>query len=242
MKRAGLVCAGGVAQSFVARMPALIASIGPVKAASLRVARRIANALRCGDAVDDWAPFESCDAIWIAAPESALDAIAAELPRGIPAIMCGTPRARSSFAIECAATVYAIPPTERALAAEGDARALRYLRQACAADHRRLVKILPSAKPLFFAGMNLAAHLTLPWIAAAVESLRAAGFSRVEATQVVEQLGGRALRSYRKAGAKAWNAAAENELRRALSAALPDARFANLYRAGIEQALEFFSD
>jgi len=52
-KLAGLVGAGGVGRSFLARMPALLERIGPVKGASLRVSRRIANGLRAGTGVTD---------------------------------------------------------------------------------------------------------------------------------------------------------------------------------------------
>jgi hypothetical protein len=240
MKNVALVCAGGVTQTFLARMPALIASIGPVKATSYRVSRRIVKVLRAGHAVDDYASLASAEAIWVVVPESALDPVLAEIPREIPAILCGTPRASATFGLACAATLDAIPPDERTLVAEGDSRAIRYLHRAASHDHRRLVEIERASKPLFLAGINLATHLALPWIAAAVESLRAAGFSRPEATRVVEQLGGRAVRSYRKAGARAWTPAAESDLRRALAAQLPDPRFAELYRAGIQNALEFF--
>lgn len=242
MSRTGWVCAGGVTQSLLASMPTLIASLGPVKATSYRVARRIVNGLRTGYAVEDFSALESCDAIWIAVPDPAIDRIAAHLPRAVPVIIFQTPRASPAFALDCAATLHAIPPGGRALVAEGDPRALRYLHRVAMADRCKLVKILPESKALFLAGMNLATHITLPWIAAAVESLRAAGFSRAEATRLVEQLGGRALRSYRKAGAKAWSPAAETELRRALAANLPDPRFADLYRSGIRHALHFFGD
>jgi hypothetical protein len=240
MKAAALICVGGVTQTFVARMPALVASLGTVKATSYRVARRIVNVLRAGRAVEDYASLAGAEAIWVVVPESALDRVIAEIPREIPAILCGTPRASATFGLDCAATLDVMPPDERSLVAEGDARAIRYLHRVAAADRRRLMEIECASKPLFLAGINLATHIALPWIAAAVESLRAAGFSRIEATRVVEQLGGRALRSYRKAGAKAWSPAAESELRRALASTLPDPRFAALYRTGIEHALEFF--
>ena len=53
-KPAGLVGAGGVNQSFLARMPALLEQLGPVKGSSLKVSRRIANGLRAGFGVADY--------------------------------------------------------------------------------------------------------------------------------------------------------------------------------------------
>ena len=53
-KLAGLVGAGGVGRSFLARMPALLERLGPVKGTSLRVSRRIANGLKTGTGVRDY--------------------------------------------------------------------------------------------------------------------------------------------------------------------------------------------
>ena len=241
-KRAGLICAGGVTQSFVARLPALLSSLGPLKAGSYRVARRIANSLHAGRAVESYSALAACGAIWIVAPESAIDRIAAELPPGIPVIVCDTTRDSSRIPSARAATLHAIPADEQMLVAEGHADAIRYLRRVAAADRRKLIEMPASSKPLFLAGVNLATYIALPWIAAAVESLRAAGFSRIQATRVVEELGDRTLRSYAKAGNKAWSPVAETELRRVLDANLPDARLANFYRSGIRRALKFFGD
>src|SRR6185369_10163892 len=83
-KPAGLVGAGGVNQSFLARLPAVLEQIGPVKGSSLKVSRRIANGLRVGFGVDDYRALEPCGFIWILAPESALDSITAELVSAVP--------------------------------------------------------------------------------------------------------------------------------------------------------------
>jgi hypothetical protein len=238
--RAGLVCAGGVTRSLVARLPALLSSLGPVKATSYRVARRIVNSLRAGRAVESYSALAVCNAIWIVAPEAALDRIAGELPPGIPAIVCETTRDSSLVAAARVATLHAISADEQTLVAEGHADALRYVRRVAAANRRKLIQIPTASKPLFLAGIDLATYIALPWIAGAVESLRAAGFSRSEATRVVEELGGRTLRSYAKAGAKAWSPMAERELRRALDVNLADRRLADLYRSGIRRALQFF--
>jgi hypothetical protein len=248
MKReqAGLVCSGGVTRSFVARMPRLLSSIGPLKATSYRVARRISNSLRAGRAVENYSDLASCPALWIVAADPGLDQIAADLPPGVPAVVCDTFRDSSHLGPRPVATLHAIPLDERVLVAEGDPDVIRYLRRVAAADRRKLIEIRPASKPLLLAGVSLATHIALPWIAAAVESLRAAGLSRAQATRVVEQLGERTLRSYAKAGAKAWTSAAESELRRALGGHvdlnLRHPRLGDLYRTGIECALEFFGN
>jgi hypothetical protein len=80
----GLIGAGGVNQSFLARLPAVLAQLGPVKGSSLKVSRRIANGLRAGFGVDDYRDLEPCGFIWMLAPETALDFITAELASAVP--------------------------------------------------------------------------------------------------------------------------------------------------------------
>jgi hypothetical protein len=246
-KRAGLVCAGGLHRSFLPRFPGLLATVSVVKASSLRVARRMANSLRAGVATDNYSALAGCDAVWIAVPDSALDQILSDLAKArLPAstvfIMCDTPRESSCAPKLRMASVYAIPPDERILVAEGSPDALRYLRRVVSGGNRRLVEIRAGSKPLFLAGLHLASYIALPWIGAAVESLRTAGFSRADATRIVEDLGARTLRSYAKAGPKAWRPPAAEELRRALGARLADARLHRLYHEGIDRALHFFRD
>jgi hypothetical protein len=249
--RAGLICAGGVSKSFIARLPALLRTVGPVKATSLRVARRIANSLRAGHPVEDYATLNRCALIWIALPEAALDRVLRELSSEISIsgkmmVICGT--ARSSTGL-CAgsATLDAIPGDEHTLVAEGDADALRELRRLASAERRRLIEIPAAAKSSYLAGVHLASDLLLPYVDAAVEMLRASGFSRSQATQIAEGLGTGVLRAYAKAGRKAWSGAMTLDLRGSRERDLGAIRGADpirgaLYERGIEQALEYFKE
>ena len=83
-KPAGLIGAGGVNQSFLARLPAVLEQVGPVKGSSLKVSRRIANGLRAGFGVDAYCDLAPCGLIWILAPETSLDFIASELASAVP--------------------------------------------------------------------------------------------------------------------------------------------------------------
>ena len=195
-RAAGLICAGGVGQSFVARFPALLASVSLVKATSFRVARRIANSLRAGRAVEHYAELAQVDLIWIAVPDAALESMIRDLAAEIDGkekriVLCDT--ARDSLwpdSLQKAgariASINAIGPNDEMLIAEGHPHALREVRRFAAADHRKVIEIRPGSKRLFLAGVHLATHIALPGIAAAVESLRVAGFSRAEATRLVE--------------------------------------------------------
>jgi len=248
MKATGLVIAGGLDHSFVTRMPALVRALGPVKGASLRVARRIVNTLRAGFAVADYAALEPCSLIWIAVPESMLDQVAQDLAARTPLegkmiVLCGSTRESTwpGPLRAVRASVASLNVIDGTLVAEGDARTIRELGRLAAAERLKLIELQPGSKPLFFVGIHLATHLLLPWIAAAVESLRAAGFSRAEATLAVENMGARSLRAYAKAGRKAWSPAAAPELHRALENSRSlDPELAAMYAEGIRQALRYF--
>ena len=72
MKKAqsvGLIGTGSLTDSPLTRFWWLSERLGPVKSASYRVASRIANMLRAGRPVKDYAEFESCDLILVYVPE-----------------------------------------------------------------------------------------------------------------------------------------------------------------------------
>lgn len=246
----GLVCAGGVGRSFLARMPVLLAALGPVKAESFRVARRMSNTLRAGFAVPDYPAFEPCYLIWIFVPDAMLDDVLRDMAARTPldrtmVVVCGSAREARSVAAgrgRLASLNVVEESKERTFVAEGHPDALRELRRLADAEGRKLIEIRPERKALYLAGVNLAARLILPWIAAAVESLRAAGFSRSEAARTVEALGEHSLRAYGRAGRKAWNPAASIELRAAAKRDLEtirllDPSLAEQYAEGIKRYL-----
>jgi predicted short-subunit dehydrogenase-like oxidoreductase (DUF2520 family) len=252
----GMIGAGGVNRSFLARMPIVLGRMGPVKAASFRVARRIANTLRSGHAVTNYAAMAPCDLIWIAVPDSGIDRVSRELAAATPlagkiAILCGSTRDSCWPGPLLAggarvATLNCVEESgERLFVAEGDPTAMRELRRVIAAENRKMIELRAASKSLYLSGIHLATHLLLPWIAASVESLRDAGLSRVEATHVANALGSRALRAYAKAGAKAWSPAAAGRLQLSIARDLDtirgvDPKLAALYADGVEQALRYF--
>jgi predicted short-subunit dehydrogenase-like oxidoreductase (DUF2520 family) len=252
----GLVGAGGVSRSFMARMPALLADLGPVKAASYRVARRLVNSLRAGYAVPDYGALGTCDLIWLAVPDALLDPILRDLAVQAPldgtmVVLCGStrdslwPSTLGKGHARVASLNIIEESGERAFVAEGHSDVLRELRRLTSVERRKLIEIRPAGKGLYFAGVNLATSLILPWIAAAVDSLRAAGFSRSDATRVAQTLASHSLRSYARAGRRAWSPRVAPELRRSAERDLASIQsaaplLAALYGKGIEHALGYF--
>jgi hypothetical protein len=255
-KTAGLVGAGGVSRSFLARLPALLERLGPVKGASFQVSRRIANGLRAGFGVSSYRPLQQCDLIWIAVPENMIDSVTQHLAAEVHldrkmVVLCDALRdslwpSPLRTAGARLASLNCVPASEeRTFAAEGHPAVLTEVRRLLAIDSRKLILLHPASKPLYFSGVYLGVHLLLPWIAGAVESLRAAGFPRTEAMRAVQALGARALRAYGKAGDKAWNRAAAEDLHRAIerdleAIRLTDPRLAMLYSEGAGCLQRFF--
>ena len=256
-KPAGLIGAGGVNQSFLARLPAVLEQLGPIKGSSLRVSRRIANGLRAGFGVDDYRALGPCGLIWIYEPEPALDFVTTELAsavslEGKTVVLCDALRdslrpnpLRAAGAR--VVTLNCLPESsECKFVGEGHPAALAEVRKLLAVDHRKLIELRPATKPLYFAGTYLGSQLLMPWIAGAAESFRAAGFSRDEAVGAVEALGVRALRAYAKAGDKAWNRSTAERLHRAIARDLEtlrftDTRLAALFSDGSDRMLRYFA-
>jgi hypothetical protein len=257
----GLVWAGGLNQSFLTRMPALLERLGPIKGSSFRVSRQISNTLHAGSPASHYSALEGSSMIWVSVPESQLDRILHDLVARTPlrrapftktmVVLCNCQR--DSLAPSplhgTGARVASLNPIpdaqEKIFVAEGNAETIRAVRTLLEQDKRKLIRLEPATKPLFFGGIHMGAPLLLPWIAAGMECLRAAGFTRAEAVLVGEILGNRALRKYGRAGAKAWNAQTASALRRALEHDLGSIRsrhprLAELYEQGINVALAHF--
>lgn len=257
-KTAGLVGAGGVGRSFLARMPALLARLGPVKGASFQVSRRIANGLRAGFGVPGYRALQECDLIWIIVPENTLDSITQELAaeirlNGKMVVLCDAlrdslwPSPLRTAGVRLASLNCVPASEERTFAAEGHPAAIAELRRLLAMDARKLIPLRAASKSLYLSGVYLGVHSLLPWIAGGVESLRAAGFPRAEAMRIVQALAARALRAYAKAGDKAWNRAAAENLHRAIerdleAIRLTDPRLAMLYSDGPGFMQRFFRE
>jgi hypothetical protein len=199
--------------------------------------------------------------IWVSVPEPCLDRFLHDLVARTPIrkapftktmiVLCGcerdslAPGALNGTGARVA-TLNPIPDSqEKLFIAEGHPATIRALRALLEKDKRKLIRLEPASKPLFFGGIHMGAPLLLPWIAAGMESLRSAGFTRAEAVQVSEMVGTRALRKYGKAGAKAWNRQTAAALVRALDrdvAAIRSGnpRLAEIYSQGIRLALAYF--
>jgi hypothetical protein len=252
----GLVAAGGVSQSFLARLPGFMAHLGPIKATSFRAARRIALSLRRGHAASHYSMLEPCSAIWIFVPELSVERVVSDLVAQTPihrtmVVLVGlvrdslTPSPLQRAGARVATLNVVEGSGERSFVAEGHRDTMRMLTKLFAADKKKLIELAPAAKPFYFAGLQFSSSLLLPLISAAVESFRAAGFRQTDALAVAGSLSVQAAYSYEKSGRKAWNRSLTAAVREALQndiAALreTDPRLAEAYAEGLRQAIEYF--
>lgn len=228
-EKVGLVGAGGINESFVARMPELLKCLGPVKGSSLGVSRRITNRLRAGVAASHYAELQACGFIWIVAPESTLDQIGADLVEKIAmpgkmVVLCDVMQdslRRNPIRMAGAriATLNCVPESEEQLfVAEGHPLVIRELKKLLAFDCRRLIELRPAKKTLYLSGIHIMEHLLTPWIIGAVESFVASGFPRSQAARLVHALGNETLRAVGSIGARAWKQAEAERFSKVLQA------------------------
>ena len=210
-----LVGAGSVSRSFLTRIPKLAEQLGPVKAPSYRVARRIVNTLRYGFAIRDLSEARDSTLVLVAVPDTSAAATLSQMVQAIPdwqgrsVVLCGS-RHDSRLLQPLAsrgATVGGLDPIpglrEDHYALEGDREALARVRSLLGDGRRRAIEIDPEAKERFLSALWMASAGVLPVIDAAVMNLRHAGIERRAAVTIAEELVLKSVRGYSRAGRKA---------------------------------------
>jgi len=213
--RVGLVGAGCLSRSFVARLPALPERLGPVLAPSYRLASRLVNGLRAGHPVEAHEELQEAHLVLIAVPDSVLAQV-------VEALAAGVPDWRGKFVLLCesredctalaplvargavAASLDPIPGLNQRFVVEGDRKAVREARHLLGRSVTQLFEIPCGKKAVFWAALTLSG-LMLPVAEAASRCLRAAGMAPAAANSLLEQLLERATRSYMHGGRKAWS-------------------------------------
>ncbi len=238
MKKAqsvGLIGTGSLTDSPLTRFWWLSERLGPVKSASYRVASRIANMLRAGHPVKDYAEFESCVLILICVPEASIARVVSEMVsagiswRGKAVVLCsawldsGELRELASHG----ASVGSITPIpgfddERYLV-EGDPLAIRQARSLVEHRERRAVAIERSLKPFYLSAVTCTGSLLFAMLLAAFESLHHARIPPALAATLLERQITRTFRSFVKGGRRAYPQLREIPRQlRALSSASPE--------------------
>jgi len=238
MKKAqsvGLIGTGSLTDSPLTRFWWLSERLGPVKSASYRVASRIANMLRAGHPVKDYAEFESCVLILVCVPEGSVARVVSEMLssgiswQGKAVVLCsawldsGELRELASQG----ASVGSITPIpgfddERYLV-EGDPLAIRQARSLVEYRERRAVAIERTLKPFYLAALTCTGTLLFALLHVAFESLQRAKIPPGNSAALLDRQINRTLRSFLKGGRRGYPTPRELPRQlRALSASDPE--------------------
>lgn len=214
-----LVAAGQVSRANVARLLADSDQLGPIKTASFRVATRVSNTLRAGTPVKRYADLRFAKTVILAVPDADLPRISLELAE------CGVSWRGKVIALLSArldssdlevlqqlgahtGSLHELPLFgEPAFVVEGHSHAVRALRSLLTADRRsppRVIEIRKGEKDLFNAALGFVSSMALPLIVAAVDCLRLAGLETREAQLTAVNALQQQVKSFLKAGRKAW--------------------------------------
>jgi predicted short-subunit dehydrogenase-like oxidoreductase (DUF2520 family) len=234
-KSVGLIGAGNLTDSPLTRFWWLPDRLGPVKSGSSRLASRIANMLRAGHPVKDYAEFESCILILVCVPEENIPKVVAEMLsagiswRGKAVVLCSAWLDSTSLRELSArgAAVGSISPIpgfeDQRYLVEGDPFAIRQSKLLVEHRDRRAVAIERPLKPFYLAALTSTGSLLFALLLVAFEALQHAGIAPALSATLLERQITRTLRSFLKGGRRAYPPPRELPRQlRALSTASPE--------------------
>jgi hypothetical protein len=210
-----MVCAGAVSQTTAGTHPAILDRLGPVKAASLRVASRAANAIRAGTPVAVYEDLAPVSTILISVPDAEVQGITAELAaaslRWKNKTVVLADSQFDSAVLEPLATLGASTGSfnmltefgQRKFLLEGNARAVRTVRGFLETSNCRAIVIDTGTKARYFAAVDFLAFSLTAMLIAGSEALRRSGLRSLDLHSVLEGASTEALRTYLKAGKNA---------------------------------------
>ncbi len=221
----GLICAGGVSQIWLSRVPGFRDRLGPVKGPGIRSASRVVNTLRAGWSVDQWTGLEAANVLFLAVPrrDSArqlelLDRASLDWTgRTLVAVDTELDVQRLRVFRERGAEVVAldriVAGSLPCIVLQGNAAPLRVIRPLFPIGQFRLVEVAPGQRDAFLAGVDLASSFSLPLLAASADAFMATGVPATQAQRLAEDILSRTARSFLRGGKKTWSGAlAEGDL------------------------------
>jgi hypothetical protein len=244
---------GRVSGSFVARLPDLAGTLGPVAAQSYRLASRIVNSIGAGQAVPSYGDLNGSTLILICAPLPGVAPIVSALADALECqekiiLLCEGGDSRIMRPLkERGASVGAlqsIPGSDgKRFVAEGDRTAMLEAKRLIRQLGCRLEEISTGKTPEYAAGLSFGTSLFTPLLEASLLCLQDAGMTKASAMKVVEGLFQNSLRGYLYAGKRSWSGplaaddrAAVRQEMEALDASMP--LLARLYRESATLAVE----
>lgn len=212
----GLVVEGNITQSAILRMPKIIEDLGPVKSASVRVARRVSNFLKGGHAVADYEEMQSAQLVLLRAPDEVVPRIVEEIfaadliLKDVSFVLCESWLTLESLAPlrlrgAAVATVLPVPSSRRDwFVVEGDSLAVRHIKRFLELNDARALELRSGGKPFYFAAELLSTALPLPILLAAQAALRSSGVSGNNLYTLLNEMAQSMLRDLLKGARTTW--------------------------------------
>src|SRR3954447_15834790 len=213
----GLVVEGNSTESTVLHLPKLVEELGPVKSTVLRVARRVSNMLKAGYAVADYEELQAASLILLRVPDTSVPRVVDELCsselifKDLSFVLCESwlPVDELSALTSkgaAVATLMSLPSHKKGsgFVVEGEAKAVRQIRQFLERNEVGSNEILPDSKHLLFASELLATALPMPLLVTAQQALRAAGISGKVLSALLEQIMQRMVQDFLKGARANW--------------------------------------
>lgn len=221
-RRYALFGAGAAARTVVAEMAFLRGELGPIGAATLKVAGRIANVLKAGYAVRDLEGFDQCKVILVCTPDTGLERAVEILRESSIAweakilLFCVSDVAGAdfSFFLEQGASVGSFTQIEgldKLYVIEGEREALREAKRLVKAVKGKPIEVNREGLQLFEAARTLSGSLFTPLVNSCVEWIRESGVESKEAARLAEKMLLWTLRSYLHSGRRGWSGVAAKQ-------------------------------
>jgi hypothetical protein len=213
----GVVGAGGVSASLIGRLPSRAREIGPVSAASYRVASRIANTLRAGFPVRSVAELGAVPAILFYAPPDQTENLLGFLETGAidwagKALIfcdCVVSRAvRERFetrgASVAVAREFGVSGRIVLEAGKGKDVAVQTVLRISRQLHLKAIEIPPTSADLFDAAVTLGSGAFTAIIDGTASLLRDAGIRDTDAARIAASFFEQTAREYAHSGKQSW--------------------------------------
>jgi predicted short-subunit dehydrogenase-like oxidoreductase (DUF2520 family) len=218
-RQLGLIVEGNSTKSAILRFPGLAETIGPIKALSPAVARRVSNFFRTGISVDSYESLQECESVLIRVPDAGIPRIASEICAsslniaGMSFILCESwlPSDALGALRSRGATVASVIPVRgnngRWFAIEGQFVAAKRARRIFHDLEARTVELKPGTKHLYFAASAFAETLPRALFAAAQKALRMSGVTGKHLYALIEEMAQNMIRDLDRGSRGGWSGA-----------------------------------
>ena len=212
----GLVVEGSSTNSALLRLSSITEELGPVKSATVRVARRLSNFLKAGYAVAQYEDLQAARLILLRLPDSAVARVVNEICesglqfKDLSFVLCESwlsndalrPLADRGATVATAVSV----PTSRQkwFVVEGQLSAVRQVRRFVERNEGRTFEIRPGTKPLYFAAQLLVTALPLPLFFDAQQALRSSGITGNHLYSLLDEMSREMFRSFANGARTTW--------------------------------------